>query len=99
MIFFQAPGPGGAMMQFLPIVAIFAVFYFLLIRPQQKRQKQLQETISSLKNGDRVVTNSGIRGTIVGLKDDSIVLRIPPDQIKLELLRSSIASVETGTEG
>lgn len=87
------------MMQFLPIVAIFAVFYFLLIRPQQKRQKELQATISSLKNGDRVVTNSGIRGTIVGLKDDSIVLRIPPDQIKLELLRSSIASVETVPEG
>ena len=85
-------------MQFLPIIAIFGVFYFLLIRPNQKRQKALQELTANLKNGDRVVTNSGIHGTIVGLKDEYIVLRVPPDQIKLELLRSTVASVQTGTE-
>lgn len=85
-------------MQFLPIIAIFGVFYFLLIRPNQKRQKALQELTANLKNGDRVVTNSGIHGTIVGLKDEYIVLRVPPDQIKLELLRSTVASVQTGTD-
>jgi preprotein translocase subunit YajC len=85
-------------MQFLPIIAIFGVFYFLLIRPNQKRQKALQELTANLKNGDRVVTNSGIHGTIVGLKDEYIVLRVPPDQIKLELLRSTVASVQTGAD-
>jgi preprotein translocase subunit YajC len=82
----------------LPIVAIFLVFYFLLILPNQKRQKKLQKTIADLKNGDRVVTNSGIHGTIVGLRDEYIVLRVPPEQIKLEMLRSSVATVLTATE-
>ena len=86
------------MLGFLPIVAIFAVFYFLLILPNQKRQKKLQQLLANLKNGDRVVTNGGIHGTIVGLRDEYIVLRVPPEQVKLEVQRSAVTSVENPTE-
>lgn len=81
-------------MGLLPIVAIFLVFYFLLILPNQKRQKKLQQMISNLKNGDRVITSAGIHGTIISLKDDYIVLRVPPDQLKLEVLRSTVSNIE-----
>ena len=81
-------------MGLLPIVAIFLVFYFLLILPNQKRQKKLQQMISNLKNGDRVITSAGIHGTIISLKDDYVVLRVPPDQLKLEVLRSTVSSIE-----
>ncbi len=83
------------MIGLLPIVAIFLVFYFLLILPNQKRQKKLQQMISNLKNGDRVITSAGIHGTIVSLKDDYVVLRVPPDQLKLEVLRSSVSNIES----
>lgn len=83
------------MLGLLPIVAIFLVFYFLLILPNQKRQKKLQQMLANLKNGDRVITSGGIHGTIVSLKDEYVVLRVPPDQLKLEVLRSSVASVQT----
>ncbi len=88
----------GSLLGLLPIVAIFLVFYFLLILPNQKRQKKLQQMLANLKNGDRVTTSGGIHGTIVGLKDEYIVLRVPPDQLKLEVLRSSVASVQTAAE-
>jgi preprotein translocase subunit YajC len=91
---FQAESGGVAIIQFLPYVAIMAVFYFLMFRPQQKRQKQLNEMLANLKNGDRVVTASGVRGTIVGLRDDFIVLRIPPDSVKLEMQRSAVVSLD-----
>jgi len=85
---------------FLPLIAIFVVFYFLLILPNQRRQKRQQQMLASLKNGDRVITSGGIRGTIVGLKekDESIVLRVPPEQVKLEILRSAVATVERSGE-
>ena len=87
-------------MGFLPLIAIFVVFYFLLILPNQRRQKRQQQMLASLKNGDRVITSGGIRGTIVGLKekDESIVLRVPPEQVKLEILRSAVATVERSGE-
>jgi preprotein translocase subunit YajC len=88
-------GGAGSLVSLLPIVAIFLVFYFLLILPNQKRQKKLQQMLANLKNGDRVVTSGGFRGTIVGMKDEYIVLRVPPEQIKLEVLRSAVAAVET----
>ena len=81
-------------MGLLPIVAIFLVFYFLLILPNQKRQKKVQQMRASLKNGDRVATEGGIHGTIVSLKDDYVVLRVPPDQLKLEVLRSAVTGVQ-----
>ena len=94
LVLWQSDGGFGSLMGLLPIVAIFLVFYFLLILPNQKRQKKLQQTISNLKNGDRVITSAGIHGTIISLKDDYVVLRVPPDQLKLEMLRSTVSSIE-----
>jgi preprotein translocase subunit YajC len=77
----------------LPFLLIIVVFYFLLIRPQQKRQKTWQEMLGSLKNGDRVTTTGGIRGVITSIKDDAIQLRIPPDNLRIEVTKNAIASV------
>ena len=80
-------------MQILPILLIIGVFYLLLIRPQQKRQQQLQETIAQLKAGDKVVTNGGIIGTITTVRDRSFLIR-SADKSILEVARSSIAGIE-----
>jgi preprotein translocase subunit YajC len=76
-----------------PLIFIFAIFYFLLIMPQQRRQKKWQAMLTTLKNGDKVVTNGGLRGTIVALKDDYVQLRVPPDNLRLEVSRASVVSV------
>jgi len=81
----------------LPLV-FFALLYFLMIAPNQKKQKKWQEMLSQLKNGDKVTTNGGIRGIIISVKDDVVQLRIPPDNIKLEFAKSAIASVSTADE-
>ncbi len=80
-------------MSLLPFVLIFIIFYFLLFLPSQRKQKQQQQMLAELKNGDRVVTSGGIRGTIVGLKDDCIHLRVPPQDIRLEVARSAVTAV------
>ena len=98
VVLWQNGNPGSSLLGLLPIVAIFLVFYFLLILPNQKRQKKLQEMLANLKNGDRVVTSGGIHGTIVGMKDEYIVLRVPPEQVKLEVVRSSVATVQLPVE-
>jgi len=77
----------------MPIVLMVAVFYFLLLAPQQRRQKKWQAMVSELKTGDKVITNGGLRGTIISIKDDAVQLRVPPDNLRLEVTRSSIASV------
>jgi preprotein translocase subunit YajC len=66
-----------------------------MIRPQQKRQKQWQEMLGSIKTGDRVTTAGGIRGIILSVKDDAIVIRVAPDNIKIEVAKNAIASVTT----
>jgi len=83
---------------FAPLILIFAVFYFLLIMPQQRRQKKWQQMLQDLKTGDKVVTTGGLRGTIIALKDDSLHLRVPPDNLRLEVSRAAIASVTTPDE-
>ncbi|HXY04437.1 MAG TPA: preprotein translocase subunit YajC [Terriglobales bacterium] len=83
---------------FAPLIFIFAIFYFLLIMPQQRRQKKWQQMLSELKTGDKVVTTGGIRGTIIALKDDAIQLRVPPDNLRIEVSRGSVASVTTAEE-
>ena len=85
----------GSFMQPLLLLAVFAMVYFVMIAPQQKKQKKWQEMLSQLKNGDRVTTNGGIRGTIISVKDDVVQLRVPPDNIKLEFVKSAIAAVTT----
>lgn len=91
LILFQT-GLGG-LAQLLPIVLIIAVFYVLLIRPQQKRQRQLQETIASLKIGDKVITTGGIIGVITSIKDTSFVIR-SADKSMLEIARSAVADID-----
>lgn len=85
-------GGMGSMMIFL--VAIFAVMYFFMIRPQQKKQKEHKAMIEALKAGDKVVTNSGMMGTIVHIHDDKnkVVLKVA-DQVKVEFIKSSIAGL------
>ena len=75
------------------LIFIFAIFYFLLIMPQQRKQKKWQAMVNDLKTGDKVVTTGGLRGTVVSLKDDAVQLRVPPDNLRLEVTRASIASV------
>lgn len=72
---------------------MIVVFYFLLIRPQQSRQKKWQQMLSDLKVGDRITTTGGIRGTILAIKDDAYQLRIPPDNLRIEVAKSAIAAV------
>ena len=91
MIFFQ--GGLGGLAQLLPIFLIMAVFYVLLIRPQQKRQRQLQETISSLKTGDRVITTGGIIGVITMVRESTFLIR-SADKTILEIARSAIADID-----
>ena len=96
-IFLAAAIPPG-LVSFLPFVLIIGVFYLLLIRPNQKKQQVWQQMLSNLKSGDKVTTTGGIRGTIITIKEDAIQLRIPPDNIKLEVIKSAIASVTTDEE-
>lgn len=78
----------------LPIL-FFVVLYFLMIAPNQKKQKKWQEMLGQLKSGDRVTTNGGMRGTVISVKDDVVVLRVQPDGVKLEFVKSAIAAVTT----
>jgi preprotein translocase subunit YajC len=97
-LWLQLPG-GSSLFGLAPLLFIFAIFYFLLIMPQQKKQKKWQAMLSELKNGDKIVTSGGLRGTIISLKDDALTLRVPPDNIKLEISRASVVSVTTAEEG
>ena len=88
------PGGGGSSqwMSFLPIILIFAIFYFLLIRPQQKKAKDHRALLSSLKVGDQVLTSGGIYGRVTGLRDDVITLEIS-DKVRVKVSRGHIAGV------
>jgi preprotein translocase subunit YajC len=96
------PGPSGAgglggLQLLLPVVMIGAV-YLMMIRPQQKKQKVWSQMLSDLKTGDKITTTGGIRGTILSLKDDALIMRVAPDGIKIEVVKSAIASVTTQEE-
>lgn len=86
-------GPLGAVGQFLPIIIIFAVFYFLLIRPQQKQQKAIRKMIADAKKGDEIVTNSGLHGKIIEVKDDFIMLQAA-NNVALKMDRSCILKIK-----
>lgn len=79
----------------LPLLLLIPLMYFVMIRPQQKRQKQWQQMLGSIKTGDKVTTSGGIRGIIMSIKDDVIIIRVAPDNIKMEVAKSAIASVTT----
>ncbi|SRR4051812_24817478 len=91
LILFQ--GGLGALGGLVPMLLIIGVFYLLLIRPQQKRQRELQQTISELKAGDRVVTTGGVIGTITTVRDTSFLIR-SADKSILEISRSAVAGIE-----
>jgi len=90
----QSPAAANPLLQFVPILAIFAIFYFLLFLPMQRQRKAQQKMLSELKNGDVVVTTGGIIGTIVEIKtDESLVIRVKPDSVRLQLSRGAVQSV------
>ncbi len=92
-----AQGIGGSA-PILMMVAIFAIFYVLLIMPQQRKQKKWQAMLQQIKPGDRVITSGGLTGAIMSVKDDVVVLRVPPDNIKMEVARSSIVTLTTAED-
>ncbi len=90
-------GIGGLLGPFTPMLLILVVFYFMLIRPQQKRQRELQEVVSNLKSGDRIVTSGGIIGTITMVRDTSLLIR-SADKSIIEVSRSSVAGLQAEEE-
>ena len=78
-------------MGFLPVLLIFAIFYFLLFMPMLRQKKQTQRMLRELKNGDVVATSGGMVGTIVSMEGDNLVLRVKPDNLKIQFLRSAVS--------
>ena len=83
---------GSGLFSFLPLVAIIAIFYFLILRPQNRKQKETQKMISALKKGDRVVTIGGIHGVIQSVKESTVIVKVD-ENVKLELNRSAVSNV------
>ena len=92
-LFLQSASSPNSLVGFLPILLIFGIFYFLLFLPMQRQRKQTQKMLSELQSGDNVVTSGGIVGTIVGLDSDTVVLRVKPDNIKIQMARSAVSSM------
>lgn len=90
----EAAGGFGLGSMALPIL-FFVALFALMILPNQRKQKKWQEMLSHLKSGDRVTTNGGIRGTVLTVKDDTVIVRVQPDGLKLEFVKSAIAAVTT----
>lgn len=90
----SASGMAGMLSTFLPMIAIFAIFYFFLIRPQNKKQKETEKMIAALKKGDKVVTIGGIHGVISSTKEKTVVVKVD-DNTKIEFNRTAIATVVT----
>ncbi len=94
----ETPAPQGSpLISFLPLILIFVIMYMLLIRPQQKKNKQHQELIKKLKSGDKVVTAGGIHGVIAGVKDKTVLIEAA-DGVKIEFSRGSVVSVNAETQ-
>jgi preprotein translocase subunit YajC len=87
---------GGGFTAFVPLILMFAIFYFLLIRPQQKKAKEHQAMINALKKGDRVITSGGIHGRITSVDDTTITLEIA-EKVKIKVSRGNIGAVTPGT--
>ncbi len=85
-------GEGAGFISFVPLLLMFAIFYFLLIRPQQKKSKQHRELLGALKKGDKVVSSGGLHGTVTGLTDDVVTMEIAP-KVRVKVSRGSISAV------
>jgi preprotein translocase subunit YajC len=91
----QSAGAAALVMQVLPIVAIGAIFYFLVVAPANKQRRQTQDMLGGLKKGDRVITSGGIYGTIQGVEKDVVFLKVA-ENVKVRLARSAITGIVTG---
>jgi preprotein translocase subunit YajC len=87
-----AAGQGGGFSAFVPLILMFVIFYFLLIRPQQKKQKQHREMINNVKKGDRIVTGGGIHGRVTGVSDTTLTVEIA-EKVRIKLNRGNISAV------
>ena len=85
-------GPGSILIQMAPIAMVLAIFFFLVIRPQQRERRKREELLSALKKGDRVVTTGGLIGTIVGVNDQVVTLKVA-DSVRVECLRSAVSGL------
>ena len=98
-ILFQLPAPAGSFLSgVLPIVLMVAIFYFLVFMPMRRQQKAQKDMIASLENGQTVLTSGGIVGTIIAVNDDTLILRIKPDNVKLQVARSAVSSLFNATD-
>ena len=90
----QSSDPTGGLTSFLPLIIIFAIMYFLLIRPQQQKEKERQEMLTKIKKNDHVITTGGIHGIVAGVKDDEVTLKVDEAQnVKIRVARSAIAGI------
>jgi len=92
-----AAGPGGLLTSIVPFALIIFIFYFLIIRPQNKKRKDTEKMLSAVKKGDKVVTIGGIHGTVQSVKETTVIIKVD-DNVKLEFLRSAISSVVTSAK-
>jgi preprotein translocase subunit YajC len=94
LILLQAAQPGSnALLGFLPLLFIVAIFYFLVFMPMQRQKKQQQQMLANLQNGQTVLTTGGMVGTIISINDDTLILRVKPDNVKLQVMRSAVAGL------
>ena len=92
----QAGTEGSPVLSFLPLILIFVIFYFFLIRPQQKRQQELQKMVGELKKGDRVLTTGGVIGIVTSIQNDYVVIKVGDNEnTKMEILKSAISGLRT----
>ncbi|NQT89649.1 MAG: preprotein translocase subunit YajC [Candidatus Omnitrophica bacterium] len=94
----QGQGSPSPLLSFMPLILMFAIFYFLLIRPQQKKQKDHNAMVSQLKKNDEVITTGGIHGTVVNVKPTTFVVRVD-DNVKIEVSRTAVSGVKKQTAG
>ena len=90
--------PGGLASPLIMMVAMFAIFYFMLIRPENKRKKEAEQMRSAVKTGDKITTIGGIIGTVVDVKENNIVIETSADQVRIELAKWAVSSNETASE-
>jgi len=97
-LIWQGGGVAGLGGFLIPLMLMFGIMYFLVILPQQRQRKKVQQMLSAIKNGDKVITTSGIYGTINGMDGDTIILKIA-DNVKIRIARAAIAQVEASDDG
>jgi len=93
LILLQTPAASNPIIGFLPLILIIGIFYLLVFMPMQRQKKQTQAMLKNLQNGQTVVTSGGIVGTIVTIGDDTLIIRVKPDNIKLQVNRGSVTGL------